>query len=320
MKIHLPNSAFIGNIDSFLRSIDICDPTKLDITANKNWISVHPMVLSMVTALGLSLGTKNIHCEPFEAKSKHYFARMGMFKILGIASGIKMHEHESAGRFIPLTIIKDSDELTVFITEIVPLLHLNPTQAEPIKYVVSELVRNVFEHSESPYGAILCAQYYPDVNRIRIGIADTGIGIKKSMSQAYNVESDMEAIKLALVPGITGTTTKIGGTETNAGAGLFFIKSIAKVSRDLFMIYSGDAMYKLLKTSPQRPVRLFADSNKDNHSENADLPYWQGTVVGVDVTLDQSNDFTKLLDLIRQAYSEGLAERKRLRHKEAKFI
>ena len=320
MKIHLPNSAFIGNIDSFLRSIDFSDRSRLEITANKNWISVHPVVLSMVASLGLTIGKDNIYCEPFEAKSKNYFERMGMFKILGIDSGIKIHEHEAAGRFIPLTIIRNSDELTYFITEVIPLLHLDPVQAEPIKYVISELARNVFEHSESPYGAILCAQYYPDVNRIRIGIADTGIGIKNSMRQSYSVEDDMTAIKLALVPGITGTTTKIGGTETNAGAGLFFIKSIAKVSRDFFMIYSGHSLFKLLRTPVNKNVRLFADPNKDGHSENTDLPSWQGTVVGIDITLNQNNDFTKLLDLIRKAYSEGLMERKRIRHKEAKFI
>lgn len=296
------------------------DPESLNVSANKKWTWVHPVVLAMVASLGLSVDKNKIHCERFEAKSRNYFERMGLFKLLGVESGIKITEHEAAGRFIPLTIIKNSAELTAFISEIVPLLHLEPVQAEPIKYVVSELVRNVFEHAQTPVGAIICAQYYLEPNRIRIGIADTGIGMKRSMSRSYNVASDLEAIKYALIPGITGTTTKIGGTEANAGAGLFFIKSIAKVSRDLFMIYSGNALFKLLKTAKERPVRLFPDSDRDNHSESTDLPYWQGTVVGVDITLDQSTDFTGLLDLIRKAYAEGLTERKRIRHKEAKFI
>ncbi|MEA1929562.1 MAG: hypothetical protein U9M92_01575 [Patescibacteria group bacterium] len=43
---------------------------------------------------------------------------------------------------------------------------------------------------------------------IRIGIADTGLGIKRTINKSYNAADDLEAIKLALVPGITGTTKK----------------------------------------------------------------------------------------------------------------
>jgi len=320
MQLHLPNSAFIGNIDAFLGSFDPSDSGKLEITANKKWISVHPVALSMTAALGLTVDSEDISCEPFEAKSRHYFERMGLFKLLGIASGIKVIEHEPAGRFIPLTQIRNSVELTDFIAEMVPLLHLEPIQAEPLKYVVAELVRNVFEHSCSPFGAIICAQYYPDTKIIRIGIADTGVGIKRTISQSYATGKDVSAIKLALVPGVTGTTTRIGGTETNAGAGLFFIKSIAKVGRNFFMVYSGDALYKLLRTEQDRPVRLYPDPDKDKHSEKEKLPYWQGTVVGVDIGLEQEADFTTLLSLIRKAYSEGVKERKQLRYKKARFV
>ena len=59
MKIHIPNSAFLGNIDPFLRNFDTSNPEELEITANKQWISIHPMVISMIAALGLSLEPKN---------------------------------------------------------------------------------------------------------------------------------------------------------------------------------------------------------------------------------------------------------------------
>ena len=75
MQIHLPNSAFLGNIDPFLRKFDAKNPEKLKITANKKWISVHPVVLSMVAALGFTVKPQNIECEKIEAKSKHYLER-----------------------------------------------------------------------------------------------------------------------------------------------------------------------------------------------------------------------------------------------------
>ena len=213
MKIHLPNSVWIGNIDSFLKKMDTSNG-ELEISSHKDWVSVHPVVLCMVTSLGLKIRNENkkILFQKMTATSKHYFHRMGLFKLLNLKSEMKIKEHESAGRFIPIQIIKNSNELDIFITEIIPLLHKEPDKVEPIKYVIIELVRNVFEHAKSKIGAVVCAQYYTKSNTIRIGVADIGIGIKESISNVWSPKSDLEAISLALTPGITGTTRKIGGT------------------------------------------------------------------------------------------------------------
>jgi anti-sigma regulatory factor (Ser/Thr protein kinase) len=317
MKLHLPNSAFIGNIDPFLKNIDFSEREKLEITANDKWIAIHPVVLSMVAALGLPIEPKNIKCEAQTARSAHYLERMGLFKFLGIKSGLKAEEHEPAGRFIPLTNIKNSEELSNFIKDIIPLLHLKPSQADPIRYVVSELVRNVIEHADSRTGAIVSAQYYIKSNRIAIGIVDTGVGIKKTINKSHPAPTHLEAIRLSLIPGITGTTSREGGTEYNAGAGLFFIKSIAKVNHEFFMLYSGNALYKLLKTGSGR---LQADPFDDNHSQSEDLPIWTGTAVGVDISLDETKEFSALLDLIRDVYSKAVRERKKARYRKPKFI
>ncbi|MEK6969184.1 MAG: ATP-binding protein [Nanoarchaeota archaeon] len=321
MKIYLPNSAFLGNIDPFLKQMDLSDPFKLQITANKKWISMHPVVLCMVAALGLTIKSENVKCEKLEAKSKHYLQRMGLFKLVNIKVETPIIEHESAGRFIPLTRINNSQELTKFIADIVPLLHLEPEQADPIKYIVSELVRNVLEHSESKRGAIVSAQYYKKSNTIRIGIVDTGVGIKKTINNAYPAKTHLEAIQLALTPGITGTTRRIGGTEYNAGAGLFLIKSIAQINREFFMIYSGNAMYKLLKNKPDlKRITLQGNPFQDRHSKGEDYPNWQGTVVGVDISLDKTKEFTVLLDLIWDAYLKTIKERKKEKYRKPRFI
>ena len=154
---------------------------------------------------------------------------------------------------------------------------------------------------------------------IRIGIADTGVGIKKTINQSHKAWTDMDAIKLALIPGITGTTSQEGGTSDNAGAGLFFIKSIAANNRDFFMIYSGDAMYKLLKRKPNARNVLYADPSRDNHSEKINLPYWRGTVVGVDISLETTGEFTALLEMINETYNSAMKERKTARHRKARF-
>ncbi|MBD3280533.1 hypothetical protein GF389_03345 [Candidatus Dojkabacteria bacterium] len=321
MKFHLPNSAFLGNIDPFLKKIDSTEKNKLEITANKRWISVHPVILCMIAAVGLDLDSSNIVCEKLEATSGHYLERMGLFKFLGIKSDISVIEHDPTGRYIPLTKIQNSEELTKFITDMIPLLHLQPEHAKPIKYIVSELVRNVLEHSKAKNGAILAAQYYQKSNTIRIGIVDTGVGIKETINKSYNSNSHLEAIKLALQPGITGTTRREGGTERNAGAGLFFIKSIAKVNRDFFIMYSGNSMYKLLQEKPERKtIKLYSDPFMDKHSKREDLPNWKGTVVGIDISLDTTEEFSTLLELIRKTVTRAVRERRKAIYKRAKFI
>lgn len=327
MKIHLPNSAFIGNIDPFLHSLDTSHPDRLEITAHKHWISVHPVVLSLVAALGLAVKPEQIYCPKLEAASKHYLERMGLFTLLGIRSGITVTKHEPAGRFIPLTRITNSEELTTFITEIVPLLHLEPRHADPIKYVISELVRNVLEHASSAQGAIVSAQYYKKSNTIRIGVADTGVGIRKTITVSHPAATDLEAIQLALMPGITGSTSREGGTEYNAGAGLFFIRSIAKVNRDFFMLYSGKALYKLLKREPGKSdkngpkgITLNADPFRDRHSAGEDFPFWQGTVVGIDISLSATTEFSWLLDLINKTYVQTVRERRKAKYRKPRFL
>lgn len=321
MKINIPNSAWLGNIDPFLRSFNTDNPKKLEITTHKQWISVHPVVLSMIASLGLDCKPKDITFDSLEARSKHYLKRMGLFDILKVKTNIKITEHEASGRFIPITQITNTNTLSTFIENMIPLLHLAPDQAKPIRYIMSELIRNVFEHSESKIGTILCAQYYKKSNTIRIGIVDRGVGIKKTISFAHLAKNDLDAINLALTPGITGATKRIGGTERNMGAGLFFIKSIAKVNRDFFMIYSGKAMYKLLKTNSNKRVRLFADPLKDKHSKDNNLPFWQGTIVGVDLNLDTKSEFNHLLNLIRETFSKTIKQkRKQYYKKRAKFL
>jgi hypothetical protein len=166
----------------------------------------------------------------------------------------------------------------------------------------------------------VAAQYYKKSNSIRIGIVDTGVGVRSSISHSHAAPDDLSALKLALTPGITGTTPREGGTEFNAGAGLFFTKSIATVNRDFFVIYSGNAFYKLLKARSIKRLSLHADPFDDRHTALSHLPAWQGTVVGIDLGLNHHKTFSELLDRIRETYSEAMRARKKQRHRRPNFL
>ena len=275
------------------------------------WVAIHPVVLAMTACLASRLHRDGgiVTGSATKVKTLAYLIRMGLFSHLGIDPGKSIVSHEGSGRFVPLTQIKTNDDLKKTILELVPLLHAPPAVADPIRYVFSEMVRNALEHSNSPVGVFVCAQYYRDSERIAIGIADSGDGVLKSMRRSHQVNTTREALHLALQPGITGVTKRIGGNETNAGAGLFFTKSISVMSRNRFLLYSGNSMFRLMQTRKRDEPTLHADPAYDPHSYVV-APDWPGTVVGIDLSIKRGVEFSVLLEQIRAAYRLDVKQKK----------
>ena len=136
-------------------------------------------------------------------------------------------------------------------------------------------------------------------------MVDRGIGIKQSINPQV---SDYEAIIAALTPGITGSTQLPGGSTQNAGAGLFFVKSLAHQLGSHFLLYSGTGLFKLLKRQTKRSI-LHSNSMEDHASGGNHYPYWQGTAVGVDIPLGVITDFNTALTQIRNAFYASLEQK-----------
>lgn len=322
MQIYFPNSAWIQNIGGFFSSFDPTDPDSLELRLHERWVSVHPAILALTACAGALVKHRggSVRGEVPQVASLPYLIRMGLFRFVDIDPGREITEHEAAGRFVPLTRITSNADLKNAITELVPLLHAPPEVAAPIKYVFSEMVRNALEHSGSPVGAIVCAQYFKSSNRISIGIADAGIGILGSMRRFHAAQTSEDAITLALQPGVTGVTARLGGNEFNAGAGLFFTKSIAALSRNFFLLYSGDAAFKLMRTPEGEEPALNPDPANDRHRFLTGTPNWPGTVVGIDINVQQGRKFADLLDDIRKAYAIDVKARRRAFYKKVRFV
>ena len=91
------------------------------------------------------------------------------------------------------------------------------------------------------------------------------------------------------------------------------------MNRDFFIIYSGNALYKLLRRSPTSRMRLNADPFKDRHSIDEKLPVWPGTIVGIDINLNQTEEFSRLLDALRKVYTDAVRERRKARYRRPRF-
>lgn len=322
MKIHFDNHGNLRNLRSWVESLDLSDPTHLEISTHSKWITVHPANLVLAAALAIKVGKDNVTIAGDIPDTGRYLDRMGLYNLAKTASPFDYSQKEPSGRFVPISVIHTADDQSAFITNMIPLLHLSEENTTIVKYVIGELVRNVLEHSKSSDGAVVAAQYYRKTNRVSIAICDTGIGLWKSLSTHWQPKTDLEALYLALTPGVTGTTRREGGTSDNAGAGLFFIKSIAKIARNYFAIYSGNAEYTLLKHDKRVKFmpRLFADPSIDPHAETNNAPTFEGTLVAVDITLDETPELQELLANIGAAYDTAIRERRKIRYREPRFI
>lgn len=221
---------------------------------------------------------------------------------------------------MPITQIQTADDLRRFINDMIPLLHDAPQEVRLVAYVISELGRNVLEHAGARNGAFVCAQYYRRSQKVGIGVVDAGVGIRHALAQSHDTPDDITAICLSMRPGVTGTSRRLGGTETNGGAGLFYTKSIAALSRTHLVLVSGSGFYKLLRTREGQSVIIMDDPRHDRHRALNDLPPWSGTAVGIDIGVPPVIPFSQAFQRIEKVFNLHLRQRKKAAYKRPRFV
>lgn len=119
-----------------------------------------------------------------------------------------------------------------------------------VEYSISELATNVVQHSLG-YGFI-SAQYNEKWDRVRIGIADCGIGILQSFAASnsphwHDGMTDFQAICKALEPKVSCKShlPTPWGYSINAGVGLTLLKSLASTLGGTFCIASYSGYYSV---------------------------------------------------------------------------
>jgi anti-sigma regulatory factor (Ser/Thr protein kinase) len=323
-RLYIPNSVALRNFETVFKKNDY-DFTdgNIDISFHPSYVAMHPVGLAFYAALADNWRDNKYKVSGAMNKkisSIPYLQRMGLFRALGFLDPVKIVEHEPTGRFIPLTKVKNSSELDCFMRSIDPLLHTNRENSKCIKHVFSEMIRNVIEHSYSDNGANVCATYNKNSKKIAIGISDNGIGLFKSLVRNHRIHNDKEAIIKALTPGISGTTSKIGGTAENAGAGLFYTKCIAQTTRNHMIIYSGSSFYKLYTTKQAEAVEFNADPTKDRSKYLENLPYFHGTLIGIDIHIDDNGAFYNLMNNIGIAYKNSIHKSNKDYYRRIRFV
>lgn len=316
MLVRLPEGLSLLNLEEFLSALVDDESEDMTLSAPNGIAYVHPLVICMIAAMcdrcSVVGGVVNIEAGLEDAAQLQKLALFSQIK----AELEKSGGRDLTGRVIPLTKIVTNKELGSFVTDFVPLLHATPEVAESIKYVLYELIRNVLEHSGSRFGAYAAAEV-SESGTILIGVADSGIGVRKTIQRSHAAADDAQAIGLAFQPGVSGTTRHFGGNETNGGAGLFFMKAMATLARQQMVLVTGNSMMRLEVQSGSSPEVHAALSDDAVTWWESDLAF-VGTAVGVNLAMEDSVGFKRLLSEIRDIYRLNVsASRKSARR--AKF-
>lgn len=300
-SLHAASAFFAAN--DFFRD----DGREAVLRFHPKWSHVEPLALAMAAAWGtwcrregLALRAENL------GKNTACAARMKLFQHLGIEFDPRVTEREEAGRFLPLTQVRNQADATAVLGNISAMLHLerDPESLAAVRFCVSELLRNVLEHANSPDGAFVAAHRYVDTNphRVSIAVADCGQGITAHLSRAHPeaAGNDLLALGLAMQPGVTGAQAGNYGTPENAGAGLYVTRSMAKGTGGYFFLCSGTAAYRQRRArSEDDMTELFVDPFDDKRADRWQWTApWLGTVVSVEIRTEMIAHYENFVEWV----------------------
>ncbi len=165
--------------------------------------------------------------------------------------GSNFIRHPPEGRFMPMRNLHRLSETDGTSREMVRCLTMgDPASGSTLQYVLSELIDNALQHSDSSTGAFVTAQKYDKLGKVHLLIVDTGIGIRghlRKNPRYRQITDDINAIKTALTPFVTGSYLANPDDlleYDNQGLGLSVSDQIAKRSGGELYLWTGTALYR----------------------------------------------------------------------------
>lgn len=191
---------------------------------------------------------KPAKCRAVNHARHSYAAHMGFFQSFGLGFGNEPGEAAGNSQYLPITELtmedirrdarasfEDPREIIEGrCTRLAGVLAMGAGEevANTLSYSLREIFRNVLEHSEAE-SIWYAAQSWPAKKTVELSILDQGIGIGRSLSRNPHVSigSDEDALRIALLPGISGVAYKGGPRQrrdawANSGYGLFMTSQL----------------------------------------------------------------------------------------------
>ena len=244
-------------------------------------------LIASIQTLTNIIGKENFEIiMPNNNSTNNYLTRMNFLETLGLKDDNYINKNDCSNRLIELQKISMTDRCDWQITE--NLTNVLESQLpvnnqgilKAVSYAIGEIVDNTLRHSQSPIGGYICAQTYPNKNKLEICIIDCGIGIVESLKVENDVhkekiskfKSDSEFIQYSIEKGVTSITQQKFGETGHSGEGLFFTSEFIKENNGRMKVISDNGM---LLIDSKVGIQL---SETQHH--------WQGTIVMLEFNLD----------------------------------
>lgn len=273
------------------------------------WIDPSGAVILLETIENLREKEISIQFEPLKYNLKpaiSYGINLGVFQKIGLSSSAYNEEGETY--LSPKKILRDEvnefleierkqieyyfEYISQKISE--KVLRFNQWEyddrlKELFIYVVREIIRNIFDHSESEY-FYYGSQYIPSTKEVELVIADRGVGLVNTIpfdaeERWFNKDTTEEAIKKAFTAGITaGSNHSYAHRDyMNSGFGLAMVKSIISDANGVLSLATSDKTITFIKG--------------EQHLSDCNI---QGTILRFRVDLEKLSqvNFERQLDIV----------------------
>jgi hypothetical protein len=243
-----------------------------------DWIEPFPLVFLSANIRKFKNSKPRSRFTAMNFRDHSYPAHMGFFEAFNLHFGNKPGEAKGSDTYLPMTIVsveslireaakKNYHVGAVLDTDAQRLAQLLTRDqrshlVDTLAYALREIMRNAVEHSESGEFEY-CGQYWPAQDKVEVAILDGGIGVRKSLSCNHKILSDDHAMRLALLPGVSGKAVRNSKIEQydhwdNSGYGLYLTSRLCAIGGSFFicsgkrgMVYRQDGNHKYLDSSYQ---------------------------------------------------------------------
>ncbi|WP_371323958.1 ATP-binding protein [Dechloromonas sp. ZY10] len=234
----------------------------------------------------LNLGTHvNGHQTPRSACS--YLMHFGFFQFIGVDQGNPIGVAPGSRSYLPITRIGHEDfredgvviqeQITRHSARLTTVLYPREadfSRADMLTFCLREIIRNVFEHSQARECFVMAQRW--NTGLAEITIADEGVGIPYTLSQAHNVTSSRSALRMALMPGISRITDPVNDDKwQNSGFGLYVVSEVGKRLGSFSILSNGAMLHRTQEAdswlaTPSRGtvVKLRANTNDAEYFPN----------------------------------------------------
>lgn len=171
-----------------------------------------------------------------------YLMHLGFFNFIYMEEGNSIGEAKGNNRYLPITRVVRPD-FNPFDQSLADwyesIQHESKRLATVLSagnkecigvytYAIREIIRNVFEHSKATE-CFICGQRWAD-GSVEIVVIDEGVGISATLRESYQINSDNEALELAVKPGISRVNNKPDSNNIfdNSGFGLYILSEVGK--------------------------------------------------------------------------------------------